>query len=128
MTTRDRHGFLLVEALVATAILAGSLVVLLPMFATAIKREHAGRDQGIAALHAETLLARLGTDIPCELGEQVGVLGGSYRWRLVVSPHDMGKKQASTRFALRDVRLELAWGALPAQVIQLSTMRLVEVK
>lgn len=128
MTTKDERGFSLVEALVASAILAGSLAVLLPMFATAVERGHAGRDQATAALHTESLLARLGADIPCELGEQVGVLAEGYRWRLTVSPHGAGGQTAPTRFVLRDVRLEVAWGALPTQAIQLSTMRLVEAK
>lgn len=64
------EGFSLLEVLVAFAILALSLGVLMQVFSSGVRNALAGRAYSQAADLAESLLARLGPELPLVLGVQ----------------------------------------------------------
>lgn len=77
-------GFTLVETLVGLAILAIALSVLLTVFGDSIRRERRAEQSAAAGLHAQSLLARAGADIPLSVGATTGTLPNGMYWLLHV--------------------------------------------
>lgn len=82
---KSQQGFSLLEILVAFAILAVSLGVLLQIFSTGLRSATLAEDYSKATLHAQSLLAALGTEIPLTEGVIEGRIDDRFRWRSTVS-------------------------------------------
>jgi general secretion pathway protein I len=92
---RRDAGFTLVETLAALAILAVALGVLLAVFSDGIRRHGQAEQLAIATLEAQSLLARLGVDIPLKAGTATGTLPRGLHWRLHVDRYgDAGDRKA----------------------------------
>ncbi|WP_447585147.1 type II secretion system protein XpsI [Pseudoxanthomonas mexicana] len=126
---RRQHGFTLLEVIVAFALLALALTLLLGSLSGATRQVRESADGSRATLHAQSLLAQLGTGEPLQPGRQEGGFEGDrYRWQLDVAPFvdplaaraqlDPGSPQ------LLEVRLQVRWGDTPAQSLQWRTLRL----
>jgi len=124
-----QRGFTLLEVIVAFALLALALTLLLGSLSGAARQVRESADGSRATLHAQSLLAQLGTGEPLRPGVQEGGFEGDrYRWRLEVAPFadplaaraqlDPGAPQ------LLDVRLQVRWGDERAQARQWRTLRL----
>jgi general secretion pathway protein I len=79
--SRER-GFTLVEVLVSLAILALALGLLLDMFATSSKRSRQAEQLAEAGFAAQSLLARVGNDLPLRSGRLSGGNGDSQQWEV----------------------------------------------
>lgn len=83
---RREGGWILVDAMIAAAVVAVTLGATLQAVASSARR------QGDVALHrralllAQSELADVGADIPLEIGESSGVAGGLL-WRVDVAPY-----------------------------------------
>lgn len=82
---KRQQGFSLLEILVAFAILAISLGVLLQIFSTGLRSATLAEDYSKATLHAQSLLAALGTEIPLTEGVIEGQIDARFHWRSTVS-------------------------------------------
>jgi general secretion pathway protein I len=126
MRGSQQKGFSLLEVLVAFAILSVSLGVLLQVFATGLRNATLSEEYTLATLHAESLLARIGTEIPLSEGMQEGQLDEIYAWRSTVVPYfDEGIDPEATDILTYQVRIEVFWrGTSQARSVMLETLRL----
>lgn len=126
---RQQRGFTLLEVIVAFALLALALTLLLGALSGASRQVRTSADSSRATLHAQSLLAQLGTGEVLQPGRQEGSFDGDrYRWHLDVSPFADPLASRAQRDAgapqLLDVRLVVSWGDARDQSLQWRTLRL----
>ena len=119
-------GYSLLEVLVAFALLAAALTVLLAALSTASRQVRLGEDAGRARLHAQSLLATLGTEPPLRVGTQQGQWEqGRYRWQLQVQPWQEAQGQpAPGSYTLLHIQLQVRWGERASEQLELQSLRL----
>lgn len=127
-----QRGFTLIEIMVAFAILAMGLTLLLGTMSGATRQLREGGEAGVAALHAQALLAEHAS-LPGQAMRASGELdGGRYRWQLQSAPWQAPATEASAAPVdpaaprLLRLQLDIAWGdGGPRQRLQVSSLRLV---
>lgn len=82
-----QKGFSLLEVLVAFAILAVALGALMQVFATGLRNTALAEEYTLATLHAESVLATLGTEIALEDGTLGDELDEKYSWRATITEY-----------------------------------------
>jgi general secretion pathway protein I len=124
---RRRHsaGFTLIEIVVALAILALSAAVMLNQISNGIAQ--ASRADGIseAGMLAQSLLARVGTELPLRQGEFTGQFASRYRWELRVTPSGDANDLREMPVGAYDVVAEVFWSdGIQERSIALRTLRI----
>ncbi len=120
----DEAGFTLVEIVAALAILALSLSALLGVLSDGIGRAGQAEAYAEAGSLAQSLLARVGTEIPIREGITTGELAGGYRWRLQMEPYGDAADLRAWPVAAYGVSAELVWGTSPNErSVVLTTLR-----
>ena len=131
--TRSRHaqrGFMLIEVIVAFALLALALSFLLGSLSSAARQIRIADQSGRATLHAQSLLAQVGVGEPLQPGRRQGSLeGGRYRWTMEVTPYADPARPPGTAIdpaapRLLELRLDMQWGDSAATRLQWRTLRL----
>lgn len=128
---RSQRGFMLIEVIVAFALLALALTFLLGALSNATRQIRMADNAGRATMHAQSLLAQVGVGETLQPGHRQGNLdGGRYRWTLEVSPYvDPSRPPASISAPgaprLLQLRLEMQWGEAAGERLQWQTLRLV---
>jgi general secretion pathway protein I len=118
-------GFTLVETLVALAVLALSLGVLFEVASDALHRTSRAEKLSQAGLALQTLLARVGADIPLEPGEPSGQLGNGLRWRMRIEPYGDAADQQAWPVSAYKVSVEVRWPeGLQERSVSATTLRL----
>ena len=118
-------GFTLLEVIVALAILALSLAVIFPTVSNAVGRTAQSEALTQARLLAQSLLLKVGRDIPAGSGETTGEDGHGHRWRLQQTPFGDQGDRARRRVSVLEVSAEVIWGdAASPHSITLTTLRL----
>ena len=127
-----QRGFNLVEIIVAFAILALGLTLLLGTLSGATRQLREGGEAGVAALHAQALLAEHASLPRQPLRASGDLEGGRYRWQLQAAPWqpaEAGDAAAPVDPAaprLLRLQLDIAWGdGGPRQRLSVSSLRLV---
>jgi general secretion pathway protein I len=116
-------GFTLVEIIAAMAILALSLGGIFGVLSDGLRRTGQAEAMAQASALAQSLLARVGTELPVRLGTMSGDFSNGYRWRLEIAPYgDAGDSRAWT-VAVYTVSAEVS-GADGTPRARLSTLRL----
>jgi general secretion pathway protein I len=117
----SNSGFTLLEILVALAIFALAVGVLAQIMQTGLRQSTLARSLAGATLLARSELARVGIEVPLQVGAAEGESEDGMRWRteieLVEAP---GEDQI---LALYQVQVTVAWGASPAEQLVLTTLR-----
>jgi len=108
MSERER-GFTLIEMLVALAILSVSLAVILEVISSTMDRVRQQREDSVAASLVQSLLARVGGDIPLQEGERDGVYSNGYRWHLRVTPFGSADDRKSWPVPAYIVQASVTW-------------------
>ncbi|MGO4571641.1 PulJ/GspJ family protein [Microvirga sp. 2TAF3] len=121
---RLRAGFTLLEALVALTILAGVTASVMTLIATNRRAQaHADADLS-AALHVRTLLARVGRDLPLEVGTQSGTFEDGQTWSIFISSFKPdGGFENRQRSPLLQVHVRLQHGLLRQSLVDVFTLR-----
>ena len=83
---KRQRGFTLIEIIVALAILAVALGALFQSFSTGLRATAVTDRQAAAVMLAQSLLDRIGQDIPLAAGEQAGVADDGLRWSVTIVP------------------------------------------
>ena len=126
-----QRGFTLIEVIIAFALLALALTLLLGSMSGAAKQIRNADDAGRATLHAQSLLAQVGSGEVLKLATRQGDFEeGRYHWLLEITPYVDPMKRAATVAepsapSLLQVKLVVSWGGTPDQQLQWQTLRLV---
>jgi len=124
-------GYSLIEVIVAFGVLALALTLLLGTLSGGVRQIRESADAGRAALHAQSLLAALGVDVPLQPGRSRGEFErGRYRWELdiaaYVDPASPALAADAHGLRLLELRLDVSWGeGGERQRWQVRTLRLV---
>lgn len=128
------RGFTLLEVLIAFALLAMSLTLLLGTLSGAARQVREADQRTRAVLHAQSLLAGLGVDVPLQEGTREGRWEeGRYTWTMNVAPYVEPRAQPSAAAQndapgsarLLEVQLKVRWSAAARDTLQWRTLRLV---
>jgi general secretion pathway protein I len=123
-------GFSLIEVLVALVVMAISLVTLFNVFSTGLRNTTMAEDHALATAHAQTTLARIGTEHPLTEGGTGGRIDEKFSWRVNVAPVSFGDQSDADEISVRPFRVGVAilWkdGATEKSVV-LETLRLAHV-
>lgn len=124
--TDDEAGFTLVEVIFALAILALSLSVLLSVISNGIRQTDRAQGLAQAGLLAQSLLAKVGTEVPIQEGGTAGESPGGFRWQVLIEPYGDAADREGWPVAAYAVSIEVRWGE-PSQerLVTLTTLRLV---
>jgi general secretion pathway protein I len=121
---REHHsnsGFTLLEILVALVIFALAFGVLAQIMQTGLRQSTVARSLAGATLLARSELARVGIEVPLQVGAAEGESEDGMHWRteieLVEGPHE------EQSLVLYQVQVTVAWGASPAEQLVLTTLR-----
>jgi general secretion pathway protein I len=118
-------GFTLPEIVAALAILTLSLSVLLGLISDGLRRTSRAETLAEASTQAQSLLARVGTELPLRPGTTTGELANGFRWRLEIEPYGDAADRRSWPVAARTVTATIAWGdGLQERTVVLTTLRL----
>jgi general secretion pathway protein I len=121
----DTRGFTLLEVLVSLAILAGALAVMFQVFSRTLETTADAKSRTIAASLAQSLLARVGSDIPLKEGESAGAFDDDFRWRLRMTPYLPDHFGEILFVRPYEVSVDVSWDAgSRVQSVHLSSLRL----
>lgn len=105
----DEAGFTLVEVIVALAMLAAGLALVLSMISNGLGRTASAQQMAEAGSLAQSLMARVGTELVIQPGEHAGEFAGGYRWRLALVPYGEARNVDDSPIALYAVSSEIVW-------------------
>ncbi len=126
---RDQRGFTLIEVLVAFAVLAMLLGAIYQTFSSGLNASARAERRAVAALHAQSVLAALGSGEPISQGEATGELDGGYRWQTSVRLLESAGQESASKTARLDafeVTVTVSWEAPLGRQgsVSLNTLRL----
>jgi general secretion pathway protein I len=104
-------GFTLVEVIVALAVAALALSSFFDVVAEGLNRTGQAEAMAEAGSLAQSLLARVGSELPIGPGTTNGEFSNGYRWRLQVVPYEEAGDQRAWPVAAYSVSAEITWGA-----------------
>jgi general secretion pathway protein I len=120
------QGFTLLEVLVALLIFGLAFGVLAQILQTGFRQSATAEQMTTATLLARSQLARIGVDLPLEIGEIEEDAGGGFRIRTRVEPAEL--EVAADEFVPLLVEVTVAWGSLADEAqVALPTLRLAPV-
>jgi general secretion pathway protein I len=105
----DEAGFTLVEVIVALAMLSAGLALVLSMISNGLGWTASAQQMAEAGSLAQSLMARVGTELAIQPGEHAGELADGYRWRLTLAPYGEVRQGDDSPIALYAVSTEVAW-------------------
>ena len=85
-----RAGFTLLEVIVALAVLSLSLTLILRTLSGGFHHQQRAATLANTTAIAQSLLARIGGDLPLNAGRQSGSLPNGFRWEIQVVPYGDG--------------------------------------
>ena len=117
-----RPGFTLLEVLAALLCFALVFGILAQIMRTGLRQSASAEDTAIASLLARSQLARVGIELPLEIGEVEGEVDGM-RWRTAISITEPGTEEMES--ATYRIDVTVAWGEPEqARAVTLTTLRL----
>lgn len=122
MKRKDQSGSAFLEAVVASAIVAGALGAMYQVMTDGAARSRMAEDKRLGLLVAESRLAAVGAEIPVSTGSMAGV-EGPFVWEVAISPYRVaaGRSNAGDVY-LVSVAVRLRGGS--ANVVELRSLRL----
>ena len=122
---RSEAGFTVIEIIVALAILALSLSVLFGVISDGLLRtNHAAKVEQAVSL-AQSLLAKIGTEIPVRQGLVAGEFADGFRWNVRMEPYGDNADRQQWPLDAYKVSAEVIWGDRSREEsITVSTLRL----
>jgi general secretion pathway protein I len=121
----NEEGFTLIEVVVALAILAVSLGALLRILSTSLVTANETEAEVVANSLLQSMLDRLGGDLPLVAGDTTGQFTNGFGWHLHITSYGSAEDQEAWSVKAYQVNAEVDWignGRLRSQ--SLTTLRL----
>jgi general secretion pathway protein I len=113
------------EVLVALAILAGALAVMFQIFSRTLDTTADASQRTIAAGFAQSLLARVGSEIPLAPGKADGRFDSDFTWHLQISSYGEDQYKDWPFVRPYEVAVEVSWSERASRhSLKLETLRL----
>ncbi len=123
-TTNEFHaGFTLLEALVALTILTGTTASIMTLIATNRRAQTYADADLSATLHVRSLLARIGRDLPLEIGTQSGTFDDGQTWSVLITPFKDAEAPSEPKLPLLEVHVRLPQSASRQSPVEVFTLR-----
>jgi prepilin-type N-terminal cleavage/methylation domain-containing protein len=120
---RRHQGFTLLEVLVALLIFGLIFAALARIFQTGFQQSSAAEAMATATMLARSQLARIGSDLPLEVGATEEDGGGGFRVRTTIQP--AAPETTDDQFVPLLVEVTVFWGPLEGERrVALTTLRL----
>ena len=117
------HGFTLLEVLVALLVFGLVFGVLAQIFQTGFRQSSTAEAVATATLLARSQMARVGADLPLEIGETEEEADGGFRVRTAIRPASFEQTELDLIPLL--VQVTVAWGPIERErQVALTTLRL----
>jgi len=116
-------GFTLPEIIAALLILALSLGGIFGVLSDGLRRTGQAEAMAEAGALAQSLLARVGSELPIRPGNATGDFGNGYRWRVDIAPYGGTADARAWPVAAYTISAEVA-GTNGKPQVRLSTLRL----
>jgi general secretion pathway protein I len=118
-------GFTVVEVVVALTILALALGVLLNVMSNSIRQTSRAETVAEAGSLAQSLLAKIGTELPLRDGQITGQSDRGFRWRVQIDAYGDGTDRREWPVAAHQILAEVLWSdGLQERSLVLTTLRL----
>jgi general secretion pathway protein I len=118
-------GFTVVEVVVALTIVALAFSVLLNVMSNSIRQTGQAETVAEAGSLAQSLLAKIGTELPLRDGQITGDSDRGFRWRVQIDPYGDGTDRREWPVAAHQVLAEVLWrDGLQQRSVLLTTLRL----
>lgn len=114
-------GFTLVEILVALVVFALAFGVLAQIMQTGLRQSTVARSLAGATMLARSELARVGIEVPLQVGAVEGESEDGLHWQTEIELLVEASEDQS--LALYQVQVTVAWGESPAEQMVLTTLR-----
>ena len=124
---KRQRGFTLIEIIVALAILAVALGALFQAFSGGLQATAVAGRQAAAVMLAQSLLDRIGQDIPLVAGEQTGVSEDGLRWSIAIAPSPLIARERRADSPLLPFDVLVTVAADGRRPVALTTLRLAPV-
>ena len=118
----DGGGFTLLEVLVALMIFALAFGVLAQIMQTGLRQSSVARSTAAATQLARSELARVGVELPLEVGQAEGETEDGMRWHTEIELAEGPSEHQSLATYL--VRVTVSWGPSAAEQLTLTTLRI----
>jgi general secretion pathway protein I len=118
---RAARGFTLLEVLVALLVFGLVFGILAQIIRTGVRQSASAEAVATASLLARSQLARVGVELPLELGEVEGQVDGM-SWRTTIRLSEPLTEE--TDIGTYRIDVTVAWGAGDAQQLTLTTLKL----
>ncbi len=102
-------GFALIEILVATSVLAISLVVILQLFSGGLKSRKLSEQYTRGIFHAREKMAEMQLSPDYLEGETQGEFEDAYQWRTVITRIVPEEAEENLPFDLLNIKVNIAW-------------------
>jgi general secretion pathway protein I len=120
-------GFTLIEIIIALAILAVALGTLFQAFSGGLRATAVVGRQAATVMLAQSLLDRIGQDIPLTAGEQAGVSDDGLRWSIVMVPSPLIAPERRADSPLLPLDVVVTVAADGGRPVVLTSLRLAPV-
>jgi general secretion pathway protein I len=121
----DEAGFTVVEVVAALTILAITLSVLLNVMSNSVRQTSRAETAAEAGALAQSLLAKLGKELPLRDGQIRGQADHGFRWQVHIEPYGDGTDRREGLVAAHQVLAEVLWrDGLEERSLALTTLRL----
>jgi general secretion pathway protein I len=125
VASRKEAGFTVIEIIVALAILALSLSVLFGVISDGLLRTNQAAKMEQAVSLAQSLLAKVGTELPVRQGLVTGEFSDGFRWNVRMEPYGDNVDRQQWPLDAYKVSAEVVWGDRSREEsITVSTLRL----
>lgn len=114
-------GFTLIEILVALVVFALAFGVLAQIMQTGLRQSTVARSLAGATMLARSELARVGIEVPLQVGAVEGESEDGLHWQTEIELLVEASEDQS--LALYQVQVTVAWGESPAEQMVLTTLR-----
>jgi general secretion pathway protein I len=119
------EGFTLVEILVALAILSVSLTLVLRTLSDGFHYQQRAQALADATFLAQSLMARVGGDLPLKPGIEEGTLPNGLAWKVQIDPYGSDSERREWTMAAYAVAIEVSSGRGAAtSLIALNSLKL----